>query len=84
MNTSEKTLEFSKIIEQLIPYASCSLGVEAINNIEITNDFALIQNLIDETEEALKSLTIPVLDYQSEETYIDEYDNFYEKILSNN
>ncbi|MBN1925690.1 MAG: glycogen/starch synthase [Prolixibacteraceae bacterium] len=37
-----------------------------------------------ETEEALKSLTIPVLDYQSEETYIDEYDNFYEKILSNN
>lgn len=37
-----------------------------------------------EIESALNSAAVPVLDYQSEETYLDEYDNFYEKILSDN
>jgi starch synthase len=37
-----------------------------------------------EVEDAIKGAGVPVLDYQTEETYIEEYDNFYEKILSNN
>ncbi len=56
MNKSDKTLEFDKILKQLIPYASCSLGKEAIDEIEISNDMHSIQSLLDETDEALHLL----------------------------
>jgi len=56
MNTSHKTLEFDKIINQLIPYASSSLGKEALNEIEISNDMDFIQALLNETDEALNLL----------------------------
>ncbi len=56
MNTSYKTLEFDKILDRLFPYASCSLGKEAIEEIEISNDIDLIQSLLNETDEALNLL----------------------------
>ncbi|MDF2698738.1 MAG: recombination and strand exchange inhibitor protein [Haloplasmataceae bacterium] len=54
MFTSYKTLEFDKIIDKLHQYASCSLGNEAINDIEIIKDLDTLQALLNETDEALK------------------------------
>ncbi len=56
MDTSIKTLEFDKIIKQLVPYASSSLGEEAILAIEVINDIEKINSLLDETDEALSLL----------------------------
>ncbi|QVK19445.1 endonuclease MutS2 [Mycoplasmatota bacterium] len=56
MNTSYKTLEIDKILKKLGPYTSCSLGQEAIEEIEISNDIDLIQSLLNETDEALHLL----------------------------
>lgn len=54
MNTSYKTLEFDKIIIRLMTYASCSLGKEAIAEIEISSDIEIIRVLLDEANEALR------------------------------
>ncbi len=40
------------------------------------------EKINDEVEKYLKSLDKPVLDYQSMDTYIDAYDEFYEKIIA--
>lgn len=53
MFTSTKNLEFGKIVAKLHEYAACSLGNEAISEIEITNDFDLINRALNETDEAL-------------------------------
>ncbi len=54
MYTSNKILEFDKIIDRLITYASCSLGKEAISEIKILNDIDVIRILLNETDEALR------------------------------
>jgi DNA mismatch repair protein MutS2 len=54
MYTSIKNLEFGKIVDKLHHYANCSLGNEAISEIEILNDEATIEQLLRETEEALR------------------------------
>jgi DNA mismatch repair protein MutS2 len=54
MYTSIKNLEFGKIVDKLHHYANCSLGNEAISEIEILNDEATIEQLLKETDEALR------------------------------
>ncbi|ERJ13681.1 endonuclease MutS2 [Haloplasma contractile] len=56
MFTSSKTLEFEKILEQLKKYTYCSLGIDAIDEIEILNDRDTLDDLLTETDEALRLL----------------------------
>ena len=48
-----KVLEFEKIIEQIKQEASTSLGQSAINDIQIETDIKKVQQLQDETDEAV-------------------------------
>lgn len=56
MFTSSMNLEFDKIIAKLKTYASTSLGVQGIEEINIITDADLIEQLLSETDEVLSLL----------------------------
>ena len=47
MHKSIKNLDFDKIIDQLKQHASCELGREAIDEMEIFTDRKTIEHLLD-------------------------------------
>lgn len=54
MEHSLQTLEFNRVIEQLVPYAATSLGKEKVLQLQPSNNYDIVKTWQQITEEALK------------------------------